>query len=236
MEAMERDPAYIAQKVKFLRKWAKLTQENVADIAGLTTRTIEKIESGRHRPEEQTLRSLARAFQINVAHFEKPTPEQEAKERADIARAARKTVVCPTDPVRTASEFLSAFDHRHVFRFNAPAQQSDQLLQVTASMFDWVQGLNDVWEDCSMSQRLEYARSFAEFCHQLEALGYLCHMGHHRQALYEKGRPALVLVVGLMCIRKKEEAEGRRYALVELDGRWETVKEERIPLPEGYGA
>jgi hypothetical protein len=58
----------------------------------------------------------------------------------------------------------------------------------------------------------------------------------HRHALYEKARPDLVLVVGLMSIRKKEEAEGRRHALAELDGKWETVREERMPLPGGFDA
>jgi hypothetical protein len=36
-----------------------------------------------------------------------------------------------------------------------------------------------------------------------------------------------------MSIRKKEKAEGRRYALVTLEGEWETVREDRIALPEG---
>ena len=85
MEVMERDPAYIAQQLKFLRKTFRFTQENLADAAGLTVRTIEKLESGRHRPEEQTLRSLARAFKLDVKYFEKPTPEEEARQRAAIA-------------------------------------------------------------------------------------------------------------------------------------------------------
>jgi transcriptional regulator with XRE-family HTH domain len=151
METMERDPAYIAQQAKFLRRWHKLTQENVADMAGLTTRTIEKVESGRHRPEEQTLRSLARALRIDVAYFDKPTPEQEARQRAEIERAVRKTVVIPTAPVRTASEFLSAFAGQHGFRFDTPADQTDELLQVPAQMIDWITDVNDGWDDCSRS-------------------------------------------------------------------------------------
>ena len=63
MKTVERDAAFIAKQVKFIRKMFRLTQENLADAAGLTTRTIEKIESGRHRPEEQTLRSIARAVE-----------------------------------------------------------------------------------------------------------------------------------------------------------------------------
>ena len=58
MDVMERDPVYIAKQVRFARKTFGLTQENLAEMSGLTTRTIEKVESGRHRPEEHTLRSL----------------------------------------------------------------------------------------------------------------------------------------------------------------------------------
>src|SRR5258707_10385963 len=148
MDTMERDPAYIAQQVRFLRKMLRLTQENLADAAGLTTRTIEKIESGKHRPEEQTLRSLARALKIDIAYFEKPTPEQEARQRAEIERTIRKTVLVPTDPIHTASDFLAAFDQRHAFRFDTSTAKDDEPLEIAASLVDWVKDLNDVWDDC----------------------------------------------------------------------------------------
>jgi transcriptional regulator with XRE-family HTH domain len=233
METMERDPVYIAQQVKFLRKMFRLTQENLANAAGLTTRTIEKIESGRHRPEEQTLLSLARGLGLDVAYFQKPTPEQEARQRAEIERAVRKTVLVPTDPIRTASEFLAAFDQRHAFRFDTSAAESDEALEIAASLVDWIKDLNDVWGDCSMSQRLEYARSFVEKCAQLERLGLLCHMGQHRQVLRERGRPDMVFIVGLMSIQARAEVDGRRYGLVQLEGGWEAVESDRMPLPEG---
>jgi transcriptional regulator with XRE-family HTH domain len=232
MITMERDPAFIAQQVKFLRKMLRLTQENLADAAGLTTRTIEKIESGKHRPEEQTLRSLARALNIEVTYFEKPTPEQEARQRAEIQRAIRKTVLVPTDPIRTASDFLAAFDQRHAFRFDTSAAQDDEALEIAASLVDWVKDLNDVWDDCSMSQRLRYARDFVDLCAQLEQFGLVCHMGQHRQVLREKGRSDLTFVVGLLSIQPREGVEGRRYALIHLDGKWETVDEDRMSLPE----
>lgn len=54
------------------------------------------------------------------------------------------------------------------------------------------------------------------------------------QARYEKHNPPLVIRVSILSIRKKEEPDGTRYALVNLEGNWETVKEGRMPLPEGY--
>jgi transcriptional regulator with XRE-family HTH domain len=234
MQTTEKDPAFIAQQVKFIRKMFRLTQENLADAAGLTTRTIEKVESGHHCPEEQTLRSIARAVKIDVKFFEKPTPEQEARQRAEMERALRKIVMVPTNPIRTSSDFLAAFGQRHAFRFDTSQVQNDDALEVAASLVDWIKDLDGIWDDCSASDQLRYARSCAELCGQLEALGFLCHMGHHKQVLREKGRPDLVFVVGLLSVQQKADGEGARYALVQLEGRWETVTEDRVPLTEDF--
>ena len=129
---------------------------------------------------------------------------------------------------------MAAFDQRHAFRFDTSQVQQDEALDVAASMVDWIKDLNDVWDDCSMSQRVGYARSFVELCAEIEALGYLCYMGHHQQVLREKGKSDLVFVVGLMSIQTKEAAEGRRYGLVELDGKWETIEDDRAPLPDDF--
>jgi hypothetical protein len=57
-------------------------------------------------------------------------------------------------------------------------------------------------------------------------------MGHHKQVLHEKGRADLVFVVGLLCIQQKSEADGTRYAIVELEGRWEKASEDRMQFAE----
>ena len=110
MDTVTYDPAFIADRVKFLRHYNKMTQDNLATAANLSTRTIERIESGRHSPEEQTVRSLARAFGLNAKYFVKPTAEEEAKTRAEMLRAIRKIVVFPLSPVRTSAE-LHAGSH-----------------------------------------------------------------------------------------------------------------------------
>ncbi|SIT57204.1 Helix-turn-helix domain protein [Mesorhizobium prunaredense] len=231
METMERDPAFIAEQVKFIRKLHRLTQQNLADAAGLTTRTIEKIESGRHRPDEQTLRSIARAMQIDAKYFEKPTPEQEARQKAEMERALRKMVLVPTHPIHTTSDFLGAFEQRHAFRIDTSAVTADEALDAAAAMTDYITDLNDIWDDVPRSQQLEYARSFVELCRQIEEHGYVCYMGDHRQRLREKDRPTLVFGVGLMTIQPKEGVDGTRYALIHLEGRWESLDADRVLRP-----
>lgn len=230
MDTMERDPLYIAEQVKFIRKMHRLTQENLADAAGVSTRTIEKVESGRHRPDEQTLRSIARAAQFDVCFFKKPPPEQEERQRADMLRAQRKPVVAPINPVRTASDFLRAFEQREAFSIDTSAVTDEAALDVAAAMADWVRDCGDIWGDCYVSQRVEYAREFVQFCQQIEELGYFCYMGSYRQQLRQKDRSRLIFTVGLMTVLPKEGVDGTRYAIIQLEGAWESMEEDGVSL------
>lgn len=227
MDTMERDPTYIADQVKFMRKMFRWTQENLAGAAGLTTRTIEKIESGRHRPDEQTLRSIARAFNLKgVEIFKKPTPEEQARQRAEIERASRKMVMVHSRVIRTAADFLSAFGPLEFFRTDTSLVEDDKVLDLVATMADQIRDFIDIWPEVYETERLTYARSFAEQCTELEKLGFDCHMGQHRQRLRDKGKPDLVCSAGFMSIRPKTDRQ-MKYAMVQLDGRWETLEEDR---------
>lgn len=230
MDTMERDPLYIAGKVKLIRKMHRLTQENLADAAGLSSRTIEKVESGRHRPDEQTLRSIARAVKLDVSYFVKPSPGQEERQKIEMLDAMRKMVVVPISPIQSVSDFLSSFAQRDAFRIDTSAVVDDEALDPAAELADWIRDCADIWEDCYMSQRLEYAREFIKLCEQIEKLNYRCYMGAHRQQLKQKDRSRMVFIVGLMTILPKDAIDGTRYAMVHLEGAWESMEEDRIPL------
>jgi hypothetical protein len=132
------------------------------------------------------------------------------------------------------SDFLCAFQQRHAFRFDTSAAHNEEALEVVASLVDWIKDLDGIWDDCSMSEQLRYARGFLEQSTQLEAFGLVCYMGHHRQLLRQKDHADLVFNVGLLSIQSKEGATGRRYALVQLEGNWETTKEDRVVLPKDF--
>ena len=73
------------------------------------------------------------------------------------------------------------------------------------------------------------AREFVKLCQQIEGMGYVCYMGSHRQQLRQKDRSRMIFTVGLMTVLPKE-AEGTRYAMVQLEGAWESMEEDRVPL------
>ena len=103
------------------------------------------------------------------------------------------------------------------------------------AIVDWLKDLNDIWDDMSMSQRLGSAESVVDVFQDIEAKGYLCHMGRYRQQLKVVGKPPLVFDVGLLSIQPKDGADGDRFALVQMNDGWETLEEDRpAEMREGH--
>ena len=74
---------HIADKILFLRRANKLTQEAFAEKVGVDLRTIARAENGKHRPSAQTMELIASAFQIPVSYF-----FDESKYKTDISKTA----------------------------------------------------------------------------------------------------------------------------------------------------
>lgn len=227
METMEREAEYIASQCKYLRKVLGLTQENLADASGLTVRTIQKVESGRHVPDVQTLRSLARGVGFDIAVFSKPTPEQEKRRQEDMERVLRKTILVPTSPIKKANDFYSRNREWHAIMINAGEVEADDALELTAAISEWMEDLDGIWGISTASQRLGYATSIAELCRELEGLGYLTHFGHFRQQHMHNGA---VFNVALVTFLPKADHDGDRYGLVTLDDPWEVLEQDRPKL------
>lgn len=228
METMERDAEYIARQCKLLRKTLRLTQENLADTAGLTVRTIQKVESGKHVPDVQTLRSITRCVGFDIALFAKPTPEQEKRQQEEMVRALRKTILVPTSPIKKANDFYSRNREWHAVMINSGAVDADDALELTVAITDWMDELDGIWAISTASQRLEYATSIAKLCRELEGLGYLTHFGSFRQQhMRDK---SLVWEVALISFLSKVDHDGDRYGLVSLDDPWEVPEQDRPKL------
>jgi len=228
METMERNAEYIASQCKYIRKMFALTQENLADAAGLTVRTIQKVESGRHVPEVQTLRSLARALGLEVAVFSKPTPEQEKRQQEEMELALRKIVLVPTSPIRKSNDFYSRNREWHGLLINADAVEVDDALELATKISDWMFETNEIWDISTASQRLAYSKEIANLCRELEGLGYLAHFGHLRQK--HVNDKEMILNVGMMTFLPKSDNDGDRYGIVTLEDPWEAPEQGRPKL------
>jgi transcriptional regulator with XRE-family HTH domain len=74
---MERSTITLAEikKLRLERHWS---QEQLAEMSGLSTRTIQRIESGQNADFE-TLKSLASVFEINLSSLNKKEEEEQLR-------------------------------------------------------------------------------------------------------------------------------------------------------------
>jgi len=233
MDTMSRNAEHIAKTVRLLRKQLCMTQEALAELAGVSTRTIEKAESGRHTPEEQTLRSIARAFGgMDMAIFDPPTPQQEADLRAALERVKRKALIVPTRPINRLADFMREFGAGDALHADTGGAEDDATIELAASMLDLLRDIGDLWGDLSQVERVDVARSFVEQCAEMRELGRVWYMGTYRRRLRTAGKPDLVFSVTLVSLQEMEGAGGDRYAYVEMEGGWETLEDDRPRFPE----
>lgn len=217
------DAEFVANRSRTIRKNMNLTQENLAEMSGLSTRSIEKFESGRHKPQFQSLEMIAKAVGFDVTVFKKPTPEEEEEFRKSIEQASRKTVIAKTKPIKSASDFLHHYEKWDARRVHFGNLASDEAMQIASYIDDFLEDLSCVWDDCYSSQRFEYAQQILTWCNDLETLGYLCHIGTHKQRLRSEALENLEFLVGIVSFLSKEEANDEKYTVIELEGDWEVV-------------
>lgn len=186
------------------------------------------MESGRHVPEVQTLRSIARSLGFDIMVFSKPTPEQENRQLEEMERALRKTVLVPTSPISKANDFYSRNREWHGLLIDLGAVEADDALELTTAISDWMTDLDGIWEMSSASQRLEYSTDITKLCRELEGLGYLTHFGHFRQQhMQDKG---MILDIGMITFLPKVGHDGDRYGIVTLEDPWEVPEQDRPKL------
>jgi transcriptional regulator with XRE-family HTH domain len=154
-------PAELALLVKMWREEHKWSQAQLAEIARVTERTIQRVENGEPSSFD-TRRAIARAFQSpDIDVFNKPhrLPNIE-KWKAYSAELDKTTVLIPITRIRdartlrTMSEgaMCSAADEIEIGELSTEAREA------FASIVDQLRDYNDVSDDCSMNARLELDR------------------------------------------------------------------------------
>ena len=56
----------LGQRIQYLRKQQKLTQEALAELVGIDPKNISKIENGNNYPSAETLTAIATALNVDI--------------------------------------------------------------------------------------------------------------------------------------------------------------------------
>jgi transcriptional regulator with XRE-family HTH domain len=95
------NPEWFAGRLRELREQAGLTQQQLADAAGLSLGGIRDLEQGRRRPSWETALVLCTALGVQVAAFTVAPKEAPAPKRGRPRKATVASERTPGKPARS---------------------------------------------------------------------------------------------------------------------------------------
>ena len=164
----------VARLFREMRQWS---QEQLAELSGLSVRTIQRVERG--QPADlDTRRAMARAFQFDdIDTFNKPfaipTPEEQQVEKEKFER---ENVMLDALPLASGKQ-LAQLAEEHQLDLCTPgfdlARQADEEF---AALVDELHDYRDCAELYSEVQKFEIYDSFQKRIDDLRVMGVsLCH-------------------------------------------------------------
>lgn len=144
-----------AKRIRSLREQHAWSQAQLAEIAGVSERTIQRVEQGETVGME-TLKALASAFNGAVDDLiEKKSHEP----RLDLLRR-----------VTTGVHLFDITAGSHAARFNNDHLQPD-MVDCVASFLQDLQDYQDIWEDIGIGGQIKAKQEYTERIAELEAGG-----------------------------------------------------------------
>jgi transcriptional regulator with XRE-family HTH domain len=185
-EPLTLSPAILGFWTRCLRTTLNWSQEALAAAAGVDTRTIQRIESG--KPSSiNTRRSLARGLGYeNPNIFEDPQFAMSVMDIINGAQGIRQKEFRKQHPDRvpvcvsrvTSGKGLGNLaSAANATLFNCDDEISAEAKRQAACIFDFLRDLNDAYDELSFADRLSYDRELGIMLHDLEQLGVWVYSG-----------------------------------------------------------
>jgi transcriptional regulator with XRE-family HTH domain len=156
------DSKLIGKNIRQHREERHLTQEELAIIAGVDTRTIQIAESGQNLSLE-TLKSIASAFDTSIEQLSKDHQE------AALAEFRAKYSVIDLQPVNKAADLCRLFG-THAFQFYQAGTFTDDQADSMAELEQLVKDCGDIWGDLEPLQRRDAEKNIQPLIEQLLSL------------------------------------------------------------------
>jgi transcriptional regulator with XRE-family HTH domain len=171
------EPQVIAAVVKELRTHLGWKQFALAHEAGVTVRTIERLEAG-ERMSDETLNKVAKALKFPEGAFTQPSYCPSDDELAAMVKKNKE------DYTHTPLHDLSGpRDLENILSANAylvdGSQVNDDLADRVAGIKDYVQDAGDIFDDTSHTNQLTFCRELLSMIRDIEAQGYTARWGRY---------------------------------------------------------
>jgi len=176
-------PAELAASMKRLRAAFFLSQEQLADMARLSTRTIQRIERG-EPSDVNTRRALARAFDFeDIDFYNKPfTPSEEDLLIVEKIEFERTHVTLEVSPLGTGKT-LARLVETMIMDMSVPTfEMSRQADEAFAALIDYFRHYRNFADDYSEVDKFAVYDELQSRIDGLKAMGVsLCHATYNWQ-------------------------------------------------------
>ena len=165
-------PAELGAVVKAIRETKKWSQQQLADIAGLSARPVQRVESGQPA-DYDTRRALGRAFEFDdIDAFNKPfqIPTQEELDRQREA-FEKEYVTLKALPVSNGRELAVLAETNSVDLCTPGFEMEREAQEVFAHLIDYLHDFRDCHDLYGEVQKLEVHDELQALIDNLKALG-----------------------------------------------------------------
>ncbi|MEU4153367.1 helix-turn-helix transcriptional regulator [Streptomyces sp. NPDC026659] len=157
------------QRIAYRRRLARMTQQQLADVAGASLGTVRKIERGERNPSEEMLEAFADAMGVDAAvlrYDAEPTRTSVHAALPDLS-AAIATYDLPEDgPVRPMSALRAAVSEAARWRVAA------QYTRIARRLPDLLTELARAYHAASGAERIELAQLLVRAYRSADAVAY----------------------------------------------------------------
>lgn len=171
------DPQELAIVAKLSRETRQWSQEQLAELSGLSVRTIQRVERG--QPADlHTRRALARAFRFDdIDAFNKPfaIPTQE-EQKAEREKFDREHVILAALPLVSGRQLAKLAEEHEADVCKPGVDLERRADEEFAALVDELREYRDCAELYSEVQKFEIYDSFQQRLERLKSMGVsLCH-------------------------------------------------------------
>jgi transcriptional regulator with XRE-family HTH domain len=166
-------PKELALLVTLQRQGMGWTQETLAEISGLTVRTVQRVEKG-EASSVDTRRALARAFQIeDIDAFNKPHAFKSAEQlKQEAEEFQNKHMSLPVSVAAFGKQLADLAENAEMHCFQQPENVSQSVAELVAEIYDYISDYGEIAELYSHGQKLAVHTTLDEQLSRLKAAGY----------------------------------------------------------------
>ena len=180
------------QRLRVLREARGWSQEHLAEVAGISLRTVQRMEAGRP--------ISADAFQAVASAFDTEVSELLAKpaSRAPIANVT----ILPR--VRTGKQLCDVTAGADMFQDDYDAPEGEAEVELIGSFLQQLHDLGEIWDDVQPSDHVRAVHDLGEALHHVEQSGFRVFAARvtRRYALpFDPSKPIAMSVATFLVLR-----------------------------------